>query len=77
MLGIRMNCKDCVRFNLDTERCKDNKLNPLNWETAVNVAQTHGVRTICIFNDFREHLIHVRLLDVDSRVANRASRPKK
>lgn len=66
-----MKCKDCVRFNPDTEKCKDQKLNPHNWETAVNVAQTHGVRTICIFNDFRERLVHNRVMTDESRIANR------
>jgi hypothetical protein len=68
-----MRCQDCVRFDSSTESCKDQKLNPPNWETAVSVAQTHGARSICIFNDYRERIIHNRLLDDKSRVANRVT----
>jgi hypothetical protein len=55
-----MDCKDCHRFDADAKRCKDGKVNPHNWETAVSVSQILGIRTICMFNDFRERLIEAR-----------------
>lgn len=55
-----MDCKDCHRFNSDTKRCLDGKVNPHNWETAVSVSQILGIRTICMFNDYRERLIQSR-----------------
>ena len=55
-----MDCKDCHRFDLDTKKCLDGKINPHKWETAVNVSQILGIRTICVFNDFRERLIQSR-----------------
>ncbi|MCX6340878.1 MAG: hypothetical protein NTU72_00690 [Fimbriimonadales bacterium] len=52
-----MKCKDCVRFDGENNRCKDHKINPLNWETSVTVAQIQGIRSICVFNVYRERLI--------------------
>ena len=55
-----MDCKDCHRFDSDAKRCMDGKVNPHNWETAVSVSQILGIRTICMFNDYRERLIQSR-----------------
>lgn len=55
-----MDCKDCHRFDPETRRCRDGKINPHNWETAVSASQILGIRTICSFNDFRERLIQAR-----------------
>lgn len=52
-----MRCKDCHRFDLDHETCKDGKLNPRHYSQAVEVAQQFGPRAICIFNDYREQII--------------------
>ncbi|MCB8932180.1 MAG: hypothetical protein M9921_15180 [Fimbriimonadaceae bacterium] len=57
---IQVYCRDCPRFDLEAERCKDGKVNPLDWETAVSVSRQFGVRALCMFNDHRERLIHVR-----------------
>lgn len=55
-----MYCRDCPRFDLESNRCKDSKVNPLEYETAVNVAKVMGLRAICVFNDHRERLIEAR-----------------
>ena len=55
-----MECKDCHRFDPEEKRCRDGKINPHNWETAVSVSQILGIRTICMFNDYRERLIESR-----------------
>jgi hypothetical protein len=55
-----MDCRDCHRWNKDETRCLDGKVNPHRYETAVNVAQVLGIRSICPFNDFRERLIASR-----------------
>ena len=55
-----MDCKDCHRFDADAKRCMDGKINPHNWETAVSVTQILGIRTICMFNDYRERIIESR-----------------
>ena len=56
-----MFCRDCPRYDLEESRCKDRKVNPLDWETAVNVANVMGIRAICVFNDHREKLIDARM----------------
>jgi hypothetical protein len=38
----------------------DRKVNPDTWERAVEVAQVLGLRSICVFNDHRERLVHSR-----------------
>ncbi|MEI7578286.1 MAG: hypothetical protein WCK51_15465 [Armatimonadota bacterium] len=46
-------------------------MNPLRKETAMQVVQIHGIRAICIFNGFREELIHNRLMTEDAKRTNR------
>lgn len=59
-----MYCRDCPRYDAEAKRCKDSKVNPQNWETAVEVSQVLGLRSICVFNDYRERLVRARGLDV-------------
>jgi len=56
-------CRDCARYDLDSKRCKDSKVNPQDWETSITVAQVLGLRSICVFNDYRERLVRARGLD--------------
>jgi len=53
-------CRDCPRYDDEARRCRDGKVNPQHWETAVSVAQVLGLRSICVFNDFRERLVQSR-----------------
>jgi hypothetical protein len=53
-------CRDCHRYDAENATCKDGKVNPPSWETAVTVSQVLGLRSICTFNDFRERLVHCR-----------------
>jgi hypothetical protein len=53
-------CRDCIRFDADKQTCRDGKVNPPTWEAAVSVSQVLGLRSICIFNDHRERLVHCR-----------------
>ncbi|MCU0316074.1 MAG: hypothetical protein MUC92_05735 [Fimbriimonadaceae bacterium] len=62
-----MNCRDCHRYDPETETCKDRKLNPKSWEQAVDCANTYGVRSVCIFNDHREKLISGFTLPVSNK----------
>ena len=55
-----MICRDCARYDLETERCRDSKVNPQSWESAVCVSQVLGLRSICAFNDYRERLVQSR-----------------
>jgi hypothetical protein len=55
-----MDCRDCPRHDADERRCRDGKINPRDWETAVNVANVLGLRSICVFNDHRERLVRSR-----------------
>lgn len=55
-----MYCRDCPRYDLDARKCKDAKVNPQRWETAVEVANVLGLRSICVFNDHRERLVQAR-----------------
>lgn len=55
-----MYCRDCPRYDAKTERCADRKVNPMSWESAVQVSQVMGLRSICTFNDFRERLVASR-----------------
>ena len=57
-----MHCRDCARYDSQSERCRDSKVNPESWETAVTVSQVLGLRSICVFNDYRERLIASRTL---------------
>lgn len=67
-----MYCQDCTRWDPDLARCRDSKLNPQTWEEAVNVAQVLQIRSICVFNDFRERLLRVR----EVAAANSAAKPR-
>jgi hypothetical protein len=53
-------CRVCALYDPEGKRCKDGKVNPQNWEMAVTVAQVHGLRSICAFNDYRERLVRSR-----------------
>lgn len=55
-----MKCRDCPRFDQDSERCRDGKVNPESYEAAMNVSQILGLRSICTFNEHRERLIENR-----------------
>lgn len=55
-----MLCRDCPRFDPETEQCRDRKINPQSWENTIQVAQTFGVRAICVFNHHRERLVATR-----------------
>lgn len=57
-----MFCRDCARFNEETQECRDKKVNPQTWTEAVEVANLLGVRSICVFNDHRERLVESRLV---------------
>jgi hypothetical protein len=50
-------------------------VNPLSWEQSVNVANVLGVRSICIFNDYRERLVGSRMLQAQDQPQGRASDP--
>lgn len=56
-----MLCKDCARYDAENEKCRDGKLNPEGWGSAVTVANSMGVRAICVFNDYRERLVRSRI----------------
>lgn len=60
-----MDCRDCQRFDLDRRSCKDGKMNPRTLEQAVDIARIFGVRAVCVFNDHRERLVHVRTVSLD------------
>lgn len=55
-----MDCRDCPRYDTDERKCRDGKVNPQKWSQAVDVANIHGIRALCPFNDFREKLIQSR-----------------
>ncbi len=57
-----MNCKDCARYDFESRKCLDHKINPHSWDQAINVANVMGIRSICMFNDYRERLVHSRAL---------------
>jgi hypothetical protein len=66
-----MLCRDCARYDLENKRCLDAKVNPQDWETAVTVAQVFGLRSICVFNDYRERLVRARGLDAQQKPENK------
>lgn len=68
-----MNCRDCVRYNHETRECRDKKVNPQSMAEAADVANVFGVRSICMFNDFRERLIASRLRTVTPSASGRPS----
>jgi hypothetical protein len=53
-------CRDCPRWDDEKSRCQDGKVNPQKYSMAVDVANVLGVRSICVFNDYRERLIRGR-----------------
>lgn len=68
-----MYCRDCARWDEEAKRCNDGKVNPQRWEVAVSVANVLGVRSICIFNDYRERLIRSRSPQVPNPAGKAAS----
>lgn len=59
-MRIGVYCRDCHRYDKETEKCRDGKVNPLRYEQALSVSQVMGLRAICAFNDHRERLVAVR-----------------
>jgi hypothetical protein len=57
-----MHCRDCSRFDPELRKCRDQKVNPITWAEAVDVANVMGLRSICMFNDHREKLVVSRTL---------------
>ena len=55
-----MYCRDCNRYDKESKKCLDGKINPHDWDAAVSVSQIFGLRSICVFNDYRERLIRSR-----------------
>lgn len=55
-----MTCQDCARFDEDGRRCKDGKINPLTYAEALEASRYLGLRSLCVFNDFREQLLYNR-----------------
>ena len=55
-----MDCRDCARWDQENRKCRDGKVNPRKWELAVETAQVLGLRSICVFNDYRERLVKSR-----------------
>lgn len=55
-----MYCQDCARYDAEAKKCLDGKVNPQSWEIAVTVSQVVGLRSICVFNDYRERLLRSR-----------------
>lgn len=55
-----MTCRDCHRFDVESKRCKDGKVNPQSYSDSFEVARYLGLRSICVFNDFREQLLFNR-----------------
>jgi hypothetical protein len=62
-----VDCRDCARFDLETRKCLDKKVNPKSWGQSVDVANVLGVRSICVFNDYRERLVRSRCAEPDVR----------
>ncbi len=55
-----MDCRDCPRYDNAHTRCKDGKVNPHTYEQSFSVAQFMGLRSLCVFNDYRERLLQSR-----------------
>ena len=55
-----MECRDCARWDDERRKCRDGKVNPHRWDVAVSVSQVLGLRSICMFNDYRERLVNCR-----------------
>jgi hypothetical protein len=73
-----MECRDCARWDAEERKCLDSKVNPHNWENAVVVAQVIGLRSICVFNDYRERLVNCRKpIDPNAEPRLAARLPKK
>lgn len=56
-----MRCRDCARYDAEADKCRDEKVNPEDWGSAIIVANVMGVRAICMFNDHRERLVLSRI----------------
>jgi len=50
-------CRDCARYDPEASKCRDGKVNPGHYETALNIARLMGIRAICVFCDHRERLV--------------------
>jgi hypothetical protein len=61
-----MDCRDCARYCLETNKCKDKKLNPQTYSEAVEISGVYGLRVICMFCDHRERLLQGRALQIPS-----------
>lgn len=72
-MSLSMHCRDCPRW-IDG-KCADQKVNPERYGQAVEVANIHGVRAICPFNEHRDRLVRTRTIQAikspDRRKANR------
>lgn len=66
-----MHCQDCPRYDPEAQSCRDEKLNPLRWDQAVDIANIFGLRAICMFNDHRERLVDTRRVVPLSRQARK------
>lgn len=55
-----MECRDCSRYDTEMSRCRDGKVNPQSFESSFSVAQHLGIRSLCVFNAYREHLVQSR-----------------
>ncbi len=55
-----MYCQDCPIYDKESRKCRDGKVNPQSWGQAVDVSQVLGLRSICVFNDYRERLVQCR-----------------
>lgn len=73
-----MNCRDCPRFDSEKRICQDGKLNPGRYEQAQEIVRLHGLRSICVFNDFRERLVYNRSapLTKPAALARKPRRPQ-
>lgn len=60
-----MHCRDCARYDQETGRCRDAKINPQTYGQAIEVSKQYGIRSICVFNDYRERLLLGRRLPCD------------
>lgn len=54
-----MRCEDCPRFDEEAGVCRDRKLNPDSFGSAVEVIQIFGPCAICVLNDYREQMLDI------------------
>ena len=53
----RMSCWNCARYSRTDRRCREGKANPKRKSDSIKVAELLGVRTLCHYNPYREHLV--------------------